>query len=163
MEPRPEPRENTLMPDLKSLPVAYHFLVTFFVGGVVPNPFDIRFRKVSGISAEINTDEIPEGGENLYVQRVPTKIKYNNLVLERGIVIGSPLAIEFNVAMTLFKFAPGNVLVTSLDKDGSPVTAWIFQRAYPVKWAISDLDANANEVAIETMELAYTRFQSMRF
>ncbi|MCP4687557.1 MAG: phage tail protein, partial [Desulfobacterales bacterium] len=89
------------MSDKKPLHAAYHFQVTFFIAGVIPNPLDIRFRKVSGLSAEIETHEINEGGENLYIHRLPTQIKYNNLVLERGMVIGSPLSVEFNVAMTL--------------------------------------------------------------
>jgi len=35
-------------------------------------------------------------------------------------------------------------------------------KAYPVKWRVSDLDANSNTVVIETMELTYQRMQVMR-
>ncbi|NEQ36046.1 MAG: phage tail protein [Okeania sp. SIO3I5] len=143
-------------------PVGFHFLVNFLVGGVVPNPLDIRFQKVSGISAEIETTDIREGGENVFRHRLPNQVTYNNLVLERGFVVGSPLNIEFNVAMSTMEFAPSNVLVILLNEDSIPIAGWLFQRAYPVKWSTSDLDANNNAVVIDTMELAYARFQSLR-
>lgn len=146
----------------KEPPAGYHFLVVFLAAGVLPNPLDIRFQKVSGISVEIETTEIREGGENIFVHRLPMQAKYNNLVLERGMVVGSPLNVEFNAAMTLFQFVPGNVLVVVLNKDSVPVAGWNFQRAYPVKWSVSDLDATQNGIVVDTMELAYTRFQSVR-
>lgn len=143
-------------------PLSHRFGVFFFAGGVIPNPIDIRFQKVSGLSAEVNTTEINEGGQNLYAHRIPVKINYNNLVLERGMVIGSPLNIEFNVALSLFKFAPSNVMVTLFNDKSVPLAGWFFTKAYPVKWSVSDFDADANAVVIDTMELAYTRFQIIR-
>jgi phage tail-like protein len=143
-------------------PLTHRFGVFFFAGGIIPNPIDIRFQKVSGLSAEVTTTEINEGGQNLYTNRIPLKINYNNLVLERGMVIGSPLNIEFNTAFSLFKFAPSNVLVTLFSEKNVPLAGWFFTKAYPVKWTVSDLDAMENAVVIDTMELAYTRFQIMR-
>ncbi len=64
--------------------------------------------------------------------------------------------------MSLFKFYPGNVLVSLLDEESLPIANWLFLKAYPVKWSVSDLDATASAVVIDTMELAYTRFQSVR-
>lgn len=143
-------------------PLKHRFGVFFFAGGVVPNPLDFRFQKVSGITAEVELETLTEGGQNTYHHRLPKHGSYQNLVLERGYAIGSPLSIEFNAAFSLFKFHPSNVLVTLLSDMGIPLGAWLFMKAYPVKWQVSDLDANANEVALDTMELAYTRFQVIR-
>ena len=74
-------------------------------------------------------------------------------------VIGSPLNIEFNVAMSLFEFTPSNVLVTLLNEDAMPLAGWLFMKTYPVSWSTSDLDATSKDVVIDTMELAYTRMQ----
>ena len=122
---------------------------------------DIRFQKVSGISAEIETTPITEGGENVYLQTLPNRVKHSNLILERGLVIGSPLNTEFNTAMSSMRFSPSNVLVMLLNENSVPLASWLFMRAYPVKWALSDLDASQNAVAITTMELAYARFQTV--
>ncbi|NER78561.1 MAG: phage tail protein [Leptolyngbya sp. SIO1D8] len=143
-------------------PVGFYFMVTFLVGGFVPNLLDIRFQKVSGLSSTIETTEVREGGENLFVHRLPTRVTYENLLLERGMVIGSPLNVEFNLAMSTLKFQPGNVLVMLLNAKNIPISSWLFQETYPLRWSVSDLDANQNAVVIDTMELAYTRFQSLR-
>lgn len=143
-------------------PVGFHFLVSFLIGGVLLNPLDIRFQKVSGISSEIETTDIREGGENVFRHCLPNHVTYNNLVLERGFVVGSPLNRDFHVAMSTMEFAPSNILVILLNEDSIPIAGWLFERAYPVKWSTSDLDANNNGVVIDTMELAYARFKRLR-
>jgi len=142
--------------------LGFRFGVFFFAGGVIPNPLDIRFQKVSGLSAEVKTTPLSEGGQNLYTHRLPEKIDYKNLVLERGMVVGSPLNLEFNAVMSLFKFYPSNVLVTLFNAEQIPVAGWLFIKAYPVKWATSDLDAAEKALVIDTLELANTRMQIMR-
>ena len=150
------------LPFVSNPPLGYRFGVFFFAGGVIPNPLDIMFQKVSGLTAKVKTSTIEEGGQNLYTQKVPERVDYENLILHRGLVVGSPLVIEFNAAMSLFKFAPSNVLVTLFDETKIPLSAWLFLKAYPVDWKVSDLDAEANQVVIETMELAYQRMQAIR-
>lgn len=143
-------------------PLGFRFGVFFIVGGARPNPIDIRFQKVSGLSADISTDPINEGGQNLFTHRLPSKVSYNNLVLQRGMVVNSPLNIDFTTALSHFQFAPCDVLVTLYSESSSPLAGWLFMKAYPVKWSVSDLDANESAVVIDTMELAYTRFQIIR-
>lgn len=138
------------------------FAVGFFVAGIIPNPFDIRFQRVSGLSATIETTTVNEGGQNLYTHRLPRRVGYQNLVLERGFIVGSPLNLEFNVAMSLFRFAACNVMVTLLADDATPRAAWIFLKAFPVRWATADLSARDDQVLIDTLELCYTRMQAMR-
>jgi phage tail-like protein len=142
--------------------IGMRFAVLFLAGGVVPNPLDIRFQKVSGLSAEVETETITEGGQNLYTQKLPKGVKYNNLVLERGMVVGSPLNLEFNATMSLFKFSASNVLITLLSESKLPLAAWLFLKAYPVKWSTSDLTATDAALVIDTLELAYTRMQILR-
>ncbi|WP_437745574.1 phage tail protein [Sorangium sp. So ce1504] len=141
---------------------SFRFGVSFFAGGVVPNPLDIRFKKVKGLSATVKTTPLAEGGQNLYTQPLPSGVEFGNLVLERGMVVGSPLRLEFDAAMSLFKFATSNVLVTLFNEAYIPVSAWFFFRAYPVKWSTSDLDAEPKDLLIESLELAYARMQIMR-
>ena len=151
------------LPIIGNPPLGFRFGVSFFPGGAdKPNPIDFMFQKVSGLGSTVDVETVDEGGQNLYTQSLPKRIQYGNLVLERGLVVGSPLGIEFNVAMSLFKFIPSNVLVTLLDHTSLPIAGWLFWKAYPVKWSVSDLDATATAVVIETMELTYQRMQVMR-
>ena len=122
--------------------MGFRFAVFFMTGGVAPNPIDIRFQRVSGLSSTVETQTVNEGGENLYVHRLPKRVTYGNLLLERGVVFRSPLELEFNAAMSLFKFKPSNAVVTLFGDDGLPLKAWLFLKAYPVRWSSGDLNAN---------------------
>src|SRR5262245_41899070 len=157
-----DPMSLTKLPWHGEPMIGMRFGVLFLAGGVLPNPLDIRFQKVSGLSATVETKTIEEGGQNLYKQKVPTGINYNNLTLERGMVVGSPLNLEFNAVMSTFKFLTSNVLVTLLGEDKLPRAAWLFLKAFPVRWSTSDLNASDAQVVIDTMELAYTRMQILR-
>lgn len=150
------------LPILGNPPLGFRFGVVFLAGGLSPNPLDILFQKVSGIGSTVETQPVQEGGQNLYTQALPKKIQYENLVLERGLLIGSPLAQEFDAAMTLFKFKPASVLVSLFDQSRIPLASWLFHQAYPVRWSIGDLDATANSVVIEHLALTYQRMQSIR-
>ena len=138
------------------------FSVLFMVGGTVPNPIDLRFAKVSGLAMTVETETVVEGGQNLYTQQLPQRISHGNLTLERGMVVGSPLNLEFNAAFSGFKFAPCNVLVSLLAEDRVPLAAWLFMKAWPLRWSTSDLDAGQPGLVIDTMELAYGRMQMLR-
>jgi phage tail-like protein len=64
--------------------------------------------------------------------------------------------------MSLFKFLPSNVMVTLLDGDAVPLAAWLFLKAFPVRWATADLGASDDKVLIDTLELCYASMQAMR-
>jgi phage tail-like protein len=147
---------------LTGAPLGHRFGVFFFAAGVIPNPLDIRFQKVSGLATRVETSDINEGGQNLHSHRIPVRLAHDNLVLERGFVIGSALNLEFNAAMSLFKFLSSNVMVTLFSEQGIPISAWMFIKAYPVKWATADLDASADRILIDTLELAYSHMQAIR-
>ena len=140
----------------------FRFGVVFMMGGIIPNPLDIRFQKVRGLSVNIKTAPVQSGGNNLYTQLLPVKADHGNLVLERGMIVGSPLNIEFNSAMSMFNFVPSTVFVLLFNEDTIPVAAWMFIKAYPVKWSTSDLNATEKGLMIDTMELAYARMQILR-
>ena len=54
------------------------------------------------------------------------------------------------------------MLVTLFNESKIPVAAWLFMKAYPVRWATSDLDAESKSLVIDTLELAYARQQIVR-
>jgi len=39
---------------VSDIPLSFRFGVFFFVGGLIPNPIDIRFQKVSGLGATVS-------------------------------------------------------------------------------------------------------------
>ncbi|MFT4924927.1 MAG: phage tail-like protein [Phenylobacterium sp.] len=148
--------------NLRVPPVQYSFIVVLMPTGAIPNLVDIRFSKVSGISSKVELQTLEEGGENLSSHHLPNRMSYETLKLERGMVIGSLLNIEFELVMSSFKLSAGNVLVALVNKDGLPTAGWLYLKTYPVGWSVSDLDANQNDLVIDTMEFTYQRFLPLR-
>jgi len=137
-----------------NLPVSFHFKVDF--GSGYDN--DIMFQEVGGLTAEMGVEELAAGGENMFTYRLPTRAKYGNLVLKRGVIMDSKLIDWFKNAVESFQFKPLDLSVHLLNEEHTPISSWEFKQAYPVKWVISDFNATGNSLVIETIELAYQYF-----
>ena len=156
------PIPNLSLNSLLGMPLSHRFGVFFFIAGVIPNPLDIRFQRVSGLSTRVETEPMNNGGKNLITKRLPKRLAYDNLVLERGFVVGSPLNLQLNDVMNEFKFFRSYVLVTLFNEDAVPISAWMFKEAFPVRWATADLNAQEDRILIDTLELSFTRMLTVR-
>jgi len=137
-------------------PVSFHFRVDVLQlgsGGV-----DARFQEVTGLTHEVQIEELAEGGENRFVHRLPGRARYGNLVLKRGFAMGSKLHDWCERAIGALDIDPKTVTVSLLNEAHAPLATWRFEGAYPVKYAVSDFKAQENAMSIETLELAYRRF-----
>lgn len=141
---------------MAEIPISFHFRVAF---GVSSDDDDGRFQEVTGLSAEVGVEEYREGGLNTFAYRLPTGGKYGNLVLKRGYLNATTVADWCRRAIEHFDFSPTTVDVSLLNEQHEPVAQWSFTRAYPVKWSVSDLRAQENALAIESLELAYQSFR----
>ena len=138
-------------------PVGFHFRVEF--GFLAPDSTDVRFQEVSGLTAELGTEEVSEGGENRFSHRLPTRAKYANLILKRGLFTDSELIEWCENAIENFEFEPTTVNVTLLNENHEPVAeTYSFVNVWPVKWSVSDFKAQDNSLVVETLELAYQHF-----
>lgn len=146
------------MTDLSSLAVGFHFSVE--VAGETGDS-DTRFQEASGLSAEVTVEEVREGGVNDSVHRLPTGAKYGNLVLKRGFTNSSGLREWCQSAIEDFVFTPRDVTVSLLDEEHNPLAVWSVLDAYPVKWSVSAFNAQQNGLAIESLELAFSRFREV--
>ena len=156
------PIPNLSLNSLLGMPLSHRFGVFFFIAGVIPNPLDIRFQRVSGLSTRVETEPMNNGGKNIITKRLPKRLTYDNLVLERGFVVGSPLNLQLNDVMNEFKFFRSDVLVTLFNEDAIPISAWMFKEAFPVRWATADLNAQEDRILIDTLELSFTRMLTVR-
>jgi len=113
-----------------------------------------HFEECSGIGVELELKDYSEGGNNAYVHRLPTRMKYTNLVLKRGVTHEAALLDWFFKARTMPERS--DVTVELVEPGGQTVRAWTFAAAYPVKWTGPTLNAGSNGVAQETLELAHS-------
>jgi phage tail-like protein len=134
---------------------AFYFRVVF---AAAQGNSDTSFQEVSGISSEMETEPIVEGG-NQYALLLPKSLKHANLVLKRGVAdLSSPLVAWCRAVLETdftVPIVPSLVSVYLLGEQGTPLCGWSFSNAYPVKWNIESFNSTKNEVAIETIELCY--------
>jgi phage tail-like protein len=138
-------------------PVSFYFTVNLIGLGT---DGDSSFVEVQGLREERDVYALKEGGENVYVHLLPGREKYGNLIFKRGVLLPtSGLAtwckgiLESNLDQPI---APKDLVVSLLNASGAPLMSWHVTNAWPVKWAVSDL--NGEQIAIETIELAYSYF-----
>ena len=136
----------------------FYFKVSFIdFDGV---DIDARFREVSGIQMEMETEDVRGGGENWYVHHLPKRAKFPNLTLRRAMhALPSNIVEWVENAIYSFNFQLHDVIVSLLNEKSEPLKSWNFVGAYPVKINVSDFKANENSLVIETVELAYKYFQ----
>lgn len=148
--------------DTLTPPVGFYFKL-HFSGSSAPDGKDAAFQEVSGISSSLETKEIIEGGENRFSYHLPSRTKYNDLVLKRGYLSkGSNLSNWIEKTMTDGLNNPiqsRNITVQLLDQEGNPLSTWAFINAYPTKWEISEMNAQKSEIMIETITFKYAYFK----
>ncbi len=140
-------------------PTGFHFRVD--IDGLTSDKKDIGFQEVSGLNATIGEFTYEEGGENRFVHKLPQRVTYDKLVLKRGILQGSELIGWFRDAVEAYKFDPKGITVTLLNEEHEPLESWSFINAYPVKWSVASFNSTKNEVAVETIEMAYQYFRRL--
>lgn len=141
-------------------PVGFYFKVEF---PDLPNGNEeIYFQEVGGINMELETEPVKNGGENRFTQLLPTRTKYPNLSLKRSLKVSSSLVDWCKDTIQNFNknpiVEPRTVMVKLLNDKGDPLVAYNFVNAYPVKWAITDFNAQDSKLVIETLDLYYQYF-----
>lgn len=144
-------------------PPAFYFSVKF------PNlsgSTDTSFQEVSGITQEIGTEEVSEGGDNATVYYLPKASKPQKLTLKRGVVPKDSALIQWCTTVLGGTFpsydgeknpnVTGSVEVNLMNLNGEAIRSWSFANAYPVKWQADGFNSTKNDVAIETIELCYS-------
>jgi len=134
-------------------PLGFHFKVEFAnqIG-------EYEFQSVSGLNVELETEQVAEGGENRFKHKLPVSTRYPNLVLKRGIRVDSALTKWCREALEDFDIKPTNITISLLNENHEPLMTWNVVHAYPIKWSVSEFNAEKSQLAIESIELAYNYF-----
>lgn len=136
-------------------PWGFYYRVEF---GISKNSNDVRFQSVSGLSVEYDYESFKEGGENRFEHKLPVRTKYADLILKRGMLVGSEVIDWFMKAFRDREFSPTDINVFLMNEKGETLRTWKVANAIPKKWLISDLSSTDNAIVVETMELTYRYF-----
>jgi len=99
-----------------------------------------------------------EGTDPVHVRKLSGLTRYGNVVLKAGLTTGAGALelYQWHVAVATGQLAQNRrrVLVVLQDEAGQDEVRFVIADAWPVKYETGALSARANEVVIETLELA---------
>ena len=116
----------------------------------------IGFTEVSGLNVETQMIEYREGSSLEYHKlKMPGMQKFDNITLKRGLFLGDNEFFNWWRTVALNTIERRDLIISLLNENHEPVFVWKIKNAWPVKVSGTDLKADGNEVAIESIELAH--------
>jgi phage tail-like protein len=118
------------------------------------------FTEVSGLDFETEVIEYREGNAPTYNKtKQPGLTKYANISLKRGTFLGDFKFFELWKKTMMFQEGAAqyrrDITIKLLDEEHKPIITWSVAKAWPSKVQSTNLKADANEVAIESMDLVH--------
>jgi phage tail-like protein len=110
--------------------------------------------KIEGLGFEYKVTEYKEGGINDHSHKLVGPCTYTNVRLHRPVDSDSML-ISIWLGSILVKVVPQTMAITAMTAAGEEITTWNLVGVVPVKWTGPQLDIMSNQVATETLEVAY--------
>lgn len=135
------------MADINQYPLTkFHFRVEW--GGQ-----NGSFQEVTGLAGEIKSVTYRSGDDKSFIkQQIPGMKSFGALTLKRGTF---PNDIEFFKWWNSSPPERRDLVIQLLNTNHNPVMTWKIIRAFPTKVNATDLNANNDEVAIESIELVH--------
>jgi phage tail-like protein len=129
--------------------VKFHFQVEW--GGT-----KIGFTEVSGLDVETEVVEYRQGASPEYSKiKMPGMQKFSNITLKRGTFASDNEYYNWWNSVKLNTIERRNITISLLNEEHEPVVTWKVKNAWPAKVQSTDLKADGNEVAIESMEIVH--------
>lgn len=127
----------------------FHFQVDW--GGT-----KIAFTEVSGLDVETEVIEYREGSSPEYSKiKMPGMQKFSNITMKRGTFKGDNEYYGWWNTVKLNTIERRDITISLLNEEHEPVVVWKVKNAWPTKVQSTDLKADGNEVAIESIEVVH--------
>ncbi|MFK7971337.1 MAG: phage tail protein [Bacteroidia bacterium] len=127
----------------------FHFQVEW--GGT-----KIGFTEVSGLEVETQVIEYRDGASPEYHKtKMPGMQQYGNITLKRGTFAADNEYYDWWNTVKLNTIERRDITISLLNENHEPTVVWKVKNAWPTKVTSTDLSADGNEVAIETLEIAH--------
>ncbi|MCF6404979.1 MULTISPECIES: phage tail protein [Chitinophaga] len=121
---------------------------------------NIGFTEVTGLTVETEAIEYRHGASPEYHKtKQPGLKKYSNITLKRGTFQSDNEYFDWWEETVFFQEQNGkyrrNITISLLDETHKPIIVWKVKNAWPIKVQSADLKADANEIAVESVELVH--------
>jgi phage tail-like protein len=127
----------------------FHFQVEW--GGT-----KLGFSEVTGLAVETQPIEYRDGIMPEYSKiKMPGMQKYGNITLKRGVFKKDNEFYTWWNSVKLNTIERRDIIINLLNEEHQPVMTWKVKNAWPTKVQSTDLKADGNEVAIESLEIVH--------
>lgn len=116
----------------------------------------IGFTEISGLDVETEVIEYRDGALREFSKmKIPGMQKYPNVTMKRGVFKSDNDYFNWWNTVSLNTVERRDIIVSLLNEVHDPVMVWKIKNAWPTKIGSTDLKADGNEIAIESIELAH--------
>ncbi|MFA6057022.1 MAG: phage tail protein [Taibaiella sp.] len=116
----------------------------------------IGFTEVTGLNLETEVIEYRDGSSPEYNKiKMPGLRKYGNITLKRGTFANDNEYYAWFNTVNLNQIERRDVTISLLNENHEPVVVWKVKNAFPIKIQSPDMKSDANEAAIESIEIAH--------
>ena len=114
------------------------------------------FQEVTGLSAEPQEVEYRGGNSKVYpTVKMPGIKKFGNITLKKGIFKDDKGFWDLYKKVVMNTFERLTITISLLDEKNEVAMSWTLANAFPCKITVTDMKSDANEPAVESMELAH--------
>jgi len=117
---------------------------------------DVTFQEVSGLQTETKPIEYRHGNSPIFAPiKMPGLKSVGNVTMKKGIFAKDAKFFTWFSEIKLNLIKRRTVVINLLDEKGDPKVTWTLNNAFPTKITGTDLKSDGNEVAVESIELAF--------
>ncbi|WP_323816519.1 phage tail protein [Cellvibrio sp. NN19] len=116
----------------------------------------MSFQEVSGLDIQSEEIKYRSGDSKQFsVIKMPGMKKFGNVTMKKGVFKGDNKFWDWlnQIKLNTIKRVP--VTISLLDESSAPTMVWTLTNAWPTKISSTDLKAEGNEVAIESIEIVH--------
>lgn len=114
------------------------------------------FQEVTGLSAEPQQVEYRGGNSKVYpTVKMPGIKNFGNITLKKGIFKDDKGFWDLYKKVVMNTFERLTITISLLDEKNEVAMSWTLANAFPCKITVTDMKSDANEPAIDSMELAH--------
>jgi phage tail-like protein len=139
-------------------PPTFNFLV--IITGVSDDGGDVQgaFSEVSGLEVSLPPIRYRTGSEQITDRQIPGKAEYTNIVCKRGST-GDIRFFNWIVEAINGRVRRTEGAIVLLDENRQEYLRYTFRRGWPTKFTGPTLNATANEVGLDSVEIAHEGLQ----
>jgi phage tail-like protein len=116
----------------------------------------VAFQEISGMEAENQVIEYRKSNSPLFsTEKMPGIVKYGNIIMRRAVFVNDNSFWNWHQEIQMNTVKRRTIVIKLLDGTGAVTMQWTLHNAWPTKITSTNLKSEANEVAVDTIEIAH--------